>query len=211
MTGIDIVHIPYRGGAAAVADLVSGQVQMMIDVMPNVYPLAKDRPDPRHRGVDGGAFPRRAGTADDLGVGRRRFRIERVGWRARAGRHAGGDRQPAQRGDPHRARRPRTDRDAEEPRRAAGGRHAAGLRAAHRREHEEVGRSSSRRPAHASIELAATETSTRTAWTRKHCRRFPHGPSFPATPTSSTRRPTKASRRSRSTGRRCATPSGRRR
>jgi tripartite-type tricarboxylate transporter receptor subunit TctC len=42
MTGIDIVHIPYRGGAAAVADLVSGQVQMMIDVMPNVYPLAKD-------------------------------------------------------------------------------------------------------------------------------------------------------------------------
>ncbi len=42
MTGIDIVHIPYRGGAAAVTDLVSGQVQMMIDVMPNVYPLAKD-------------------------------------------------------------------------------------------------------------------------------------------------------------------------
>jgi tripartite-type tricarboxylate transporter receptor subunit TctC len=42
MTGIDIVHIPYRGGAAALADLVSGQVQMMIDVMPNVYPLAKD-------------------------------------------------------------------------------------------------------------------------------------------------------------------------
>jgi tripartite-type tricarboxylate transporter receptor subunit TctC len=42
MTGVDIVHIPYRGGAAAVADLVSGQVQMMIDVMPNVYPLAKD-------------------------------------------------------------------------------------------------------------------------------------------------------------------------
>ena len=42
MAGIDIVHIPYRGGAAALADLVSGQVQMMIDVMPNVYPLAKD-------------------------------------------------------------------------------------------------------------------------------------------------------------------------
>jgi tripartite-type tricarboxylate transporter receptor subunit TctC len=42
MAGIDIVHIPYRGGAAAVTDLISGQVQMMIDVMPNVYPLAKD-------------------------------------------------------------------------------------------------------------------------------------------------------------------------
>ena len=42
MTGLDIVHIPYRGGGAAVTDLITGQVQMMIDVMPNVYPLAKD-------------------------------------------------------------------------------------------------------------------------------------------------------------------------
>ncbi len=42
MAEIDIVHIPYRGGAAAVTDLISGQVQMMIDVMPNVFPLAKD-------------------------------------------------------------------------------------------------------------------------------------------------------------------------
>jgi tripartite-type tricarboxylate transporter receptor subunit TctC len=42
MAEIDIVHIPYRGGAAAVTDLISGQVQMMIDVMPNVFPLVKD-------------------------------------------------------------------------------------------------------------------------------------------------------------------------
>jgi tripartite-type tricarboxylate transporter receptor subunit TctC len=42
MAGIDIVHIPYRGGALALTDLIGGQVQMMIDVMPNVYPLAKE-------------------------------------------------------------------------------------------------------------------------------------------------------------------------
>ena len=41
MATIDIVHIPYRGGALAMMDVVGGQVQMMIDVMPNAYPLAK--------------------------------------------------------------------------------------------------------------------------------------------------------------------------
>jgi tripartite-type tricarboxylate transporter receptor subunit TctC len=41
MADIDIVHIPYRGGALAMMDVVGGQVQMMIDVMPNAYPLAK--------------------------------------------------------------------------------------------------------------------------------------------------------------------------
>jgi tripartite-type tricarboxylate transporter receptor subunit TctC len=38
---IDIVHIPYRGGALAMTDLISGQVQMMIEVMPNSAPQAQ--------------------------------------------------------------------------------------------------------------------------------------------------------------------------
>jgi tripartite-type tricarboxylate transporter receptor subunit TctC len=36
--GIDIVHIPYRGGALAMTDLIGGQVDMMIEVMPSASP-----------------------------------------------------------------------------------------------------------------------------------------------------------------------------
>ena len=41
MAGIDIVHVPYRGGALAMTDLIGGQVQIMIDVMPNAYPMVR--------------------------------------------------------------------------------------------------------------------------------------------------------------------------
>jgi tripartite-type tricarboxylate transporter receptor subunit TctC len=34
MTGIDMVHVPYRGGALALTDLISGQVQVMFDSIP---------------------------------------------------------------------------------------------------------------------------------------------------------------------------------
>ena len=35
MTGINMTHVPYRGNAPAVADLLGGQVQVMFDSMPN--------------------------------------------------------------------------------------------------------------------------------------------------------------------------------
>ena len=35
MTGVDIVHVPYRGGAPALTDLLGGQVQVVFDNMPS--------------------------------------------------------------------------------------------------------------------------------------------------------------------------------
>ena len=36
-----VVHIPYRGGAAAITDLIGGQVDLMIEIMPNASPQVR--------------------------------------------------------------------------------------------------------------------------------------------------------------------------
>jgi tripartite-type tricarboxylate transporter receptor subunit TctC len=38
MAGVNLVHVPYRGSAAALTDMISGQVQVMIDVMTTALP-----------------------------------------------------------------------------------------------------------------------------------------------------------------------------
>ena len=35
MTGVDMLHVPYRGGALALNDLIGGQLQVMFDTMPS--------------------------------------------------------------------------------------------------------------------------------------------------------------------------------
>ncbi|MEP7085262.1 MAG: tripartite tricarboxylate transporter substrate-binding protein, partial [Betaproteobacteria bacterium] len=39
--GVDIVHVPYKGGGAALTGMLTGEVQLMIDLMVNVYPQVK--------------------------------------------------------------------------------------------------------------------------------------------------------------------------
>ncbi len=41
MTGTEILHVPYRGGAMAITDVISGQVHMIFESLPSIAPFAK--------------------------------------------------------------------------------------------------------------------------------------------------------------------------
>jgi tripartite-type tricarboxylate transporter receptor subunit TctC len=41
MTGLNLVHVPYRGSTPAVTDMLAGQVQLMFDVTPTALPQVK--------------------------------------------------------------------------------------------------------------------------------------------------------------------------
>jgi tripartite-type tricarboxylate transporter receptor subunit TctC len=38
MAGINMVHVPYKGGAPAMADLLAGQISLMIELIPTALP-----------------------------------------------------------------------------------------------------------------------------------------------------------------------------
>jgi tripartite-type tricarboxylate transporter receptor subunit TctC len=40
MTGIDMAHVPYRGGSSAITDLMSGQVHVMLESLSSIAPFA---------------------------------------------------------------------------------------------------------------------------------------------------------------------------
>jgi tripartite-type tricarboxylate transporter receptor subunit TctC len=42
LAGIDAVHVPYKGGAPALADLVGGQLSFMIENMPGTMPFVRE-------------------------------------------------------------------------------------------------------------------------------------------------------------------------
>lgn len=41
LAAIDMVHVPYKGNAAAIADLIGGQIQLMFDFLPSAVPFIK--------------------------------------------------------------------------------------------------------------------------------------------------------------------------
>ncbi|MDR2154297.1 MAG: tripartite tricarboxylate transporter substrate binding protein, partial [Burkholderiaceae bacterium] len=40
-TGLDLIHVPYKGSGPAITDLIGGQVQLMFDNMPSAWPHAQ--------------------------------------------------------------------------------------------------------------------------------------------------------------------------
>jgi tripartite-type tricarboxylate transporter receptor subunit TctC len=103
MTGVDMVHVPYRGAAPALSDLLTGQVQVLIDNMPTS--IEHIRAGRVRGGCDvGEALGRAADGAGDRRV-RAGLRSHLVLRHRRAARYADGNRRQAQQGNQYGSRR----------------------------------------------------------------------------------------------------------
>jgi len=132
MSGTEIVHVPYRGGAAAINDLIAGRVQLMFESLNSIAPHARS-----------GAVRALAGLsrlADDRRGRRSRLRGADLERGDRARRRAAADHREAQRGDQHGDPIADVPRALRRHRRRAGGRHAGRIRRVDPRRFRQMGR-----------------------------------------------------------------------
>ena len=98
LTGIDIVHVPYKGSTGMRTDILSGQIQMLFDSVPTMAPLV-EAGKVRALGTSGTqALLHSAERADDRGNGAR-LPGDVVGRLHGAQGHAAADRGKTQRRD----------------------------------------------------------------------------------------------------------------
>ena len=92
LTGIDIVHVPYKGSTGMRVDILSGQIQMLFDSIPTMAPYIKAG-KVRAMGTSGTvALPDLAGRADDRRSRRAWISIQPMGRLHGAQRNAAADR-----------------------------------------------------------------------------------------------------------------------
>ena len=117
-TGIDMMHVPYRGGGPAIQDLVAGHIPISFGTTPAVLPQAQRRHHPDPGAGRGEAQPDLPGvpTVAETVPG---VVTDDLGRAVRAGRHAEADHRSLEQDRRRRAQAPGHHREAQ-----AAGRHA---------------------------------------------------------------------------------------
>ncbi len=150
MTGVNLLHVPYRGSAPALTDMLAGQVHVMFDNMPPSLPHIKAG---KLRALGVTTAQRSQALPDVPAVGEtvaglRGERVLRiVGSQGDAGEH----RRAAQSRGQRRAEGSQGCRAAGRPRRHPDRRHAGGLHQAGRGRDREVGEGDHGRQGHAGV------------------------------------------------------------
>ncbi len=138
MAGVDLQHVPYRGQAPALMDMLGGQAQVMFDSVPTALEYiraGKLRALAVTTRTRADALPDLPTVAEFVPG----YEFERVLRLRRAARHAGRNRRQAQSRDQQCLRRARHQGAAHRARRCGAGGLGGRLRQAHRRRDREMG------------------------------------------------------------------------
>ena len=139
MAGVQMTHVPYKGSAPAVADLISGQVQLMFDNLPPSLPQIKAGKLRALAVTSATRAPALPDVPTMCGSRAARLRGVVLVRRARPCRHATCDRRQAERRNREMARVARSEGEALEARCKRRRRIARGFREAHRGGDREMG------------------------------------------------------------------------